>query len=120
MLTISQPTFAEQLVSEYGVGYGKSVPFPVGTKLAKFGKKKEAPGGWPFRELVGSLMWLATQTRPDISNAVRAVARYCSAPKYVHWKEAMGILRVCETNERIWYYFSERYSRRLSLQAFVC
>ena len=37
-------------------------------------------------------MWLATQTRPDISNAVRAVARYCSSPKMVHWQAAIGIL----------------------------
>ena len=25
-------------------------------------------------------------TRPDISNSVRVVARYCSAPKMIHWK----------------------------------
>ena len=37
-------------------------------------------------------MWLAISTRPDISNAVQSVARYCSAPKAVHWKSALGIL----------------------------
>lgn len=37
-------------------------------------------------------MWLATQTRPDISNAVHAVGRYRSAPKYLHWKAALAIL----------------------------
>lgn len=31
--------------------------------------------------------------RPDIANAVRAVARYSSAPKFVHWTAALGILR---------------------------
>ena len=31
-------------------------------------------------------------TRPDISNAVRSVARYCSTPKAIHWKAALGIL----------------------------
>ena len=35
VLTISQHTFAEQLASEYGVEYDKSVPLPVGTKLAQ-------------------------------------------------------------------------------------
>ena len=47
---------------------------------------------WPFRELVGSLMWLSVSTSPDISNAVRAVARYCTAPRAFHWKAALGIL----------------------------
>ena len=70
---------------------GKSAPLPVGTKLAKF-DKNEAPGHWPFRELLGSLMWLSTQTRPDIFNAVKTVARYCSAPRSVHWRAALGIL----------------------------
>ena len=37
-------------------------------------------------------MWVAISTRPDISNAVRSVARYCSAPKVIHWKSALGIL----------------------------
>ena len=37
-------------------------------------------------------MWLAISTLPDISNSVRSVARYCSAPKAIHWKSALGIL----------------------------
>ena len=44
-----------------------------------------------FRELVGCLIWLANQTRPDIANAVRAVARYTNSPRKVHWKTAVGI-----------------------------
>ena len=40
----------------------------------------------PFRSLVEHLIWLANQTRPDILNAVRTVARYSHAPKLVHWK----------------------------------
>ena len=34
-------------------------------------------------------MWIALLRRPDIVNAVRAVARYCSAPKMTHWKAAL-------------------------------
>ena len=37
-------------------------------------------------------MWLAISTRPDISNAVQSVARYCSTPKAIHWKAALGVL----------------------------
>ena len=38
-------------------------------------------------------MCLSISTRPDISNnAVRAVARYCTAPRAIHWKKALGTL----------------------------
>ena len=90
-LKISQQTFAEQLADEYGIEYGRGVQISIGTKLADF-DKNEASRNWPFRELIGSLMWLSTQTRPDICNAVRAVARHCAASTYVHWKAALSIL----------------------------
>ena len=46
----------------------------------------------PFREIVGSLMWIANQTRPDIANALRAVARFSHDPKPIHDKAAQKIL----------------------------
>ena len=36
-------------------------------------------------------MWLSISTRPDIANAVQAIARYCTAPRVIHWKTALGI-----------------------------
>lgn len=63
---------------------------PVGVKLDDF-SADEPDVLEPFRSLVGHLMWLANQTRPDILNAVRAVARYTHAPKSLHWRAAMHI-----------------------------
>ena len=92
-LNISQRPFAEQLASKRWIEYGKGAPLSVGMRLVNFDKStNETPGGWPFRELVSSFMWLSPQIRPHISNAVRSVARYCAAPKVVHWREALGIL----------------------------
>ena len=45
-------------------------------------------GDVPFREIVGSLMWIAKQTRPDIANAVRAIARFSHDPKSIHYEAA--------------------------------
>ena len=45
-----------------------------------------------MREAVGSLMWLSTMTRPDITNAVRAVARYAHEPTERLWQAIMKIL----------------------------
>lgn len=47
-------------------------------------------GGAAFYGLTGSLMWLSTQAWSDVSNAVRAVARYCAARKYDHWKPTLS------------------------------
>ena len=47
------------------------------------------------------MAWLSILTRLDISNLVRAVARYCTAPRAIHWKAALGILEyiINGTNE---------------------
>ena len=90
-LTISQQSFAEEFVKKFCADSVQNVPIKVGVKLEDFNEDDETED-WPFRELVGSLMWLSISTRPDISNAVRSVARYSSAPKAIHWKAALGIL----------------------------
>ena len=88
---ISQKTVADSLVKKSGVVDAKSIPLPVGIKLEEF-NQDEPVGTWPLRESIGSLMWLPTQTRPDIANEVRAVARYCAGPIEIHSKTALGIL----------------------------
>ena len=71
--------------------YDDGIPLSAACKLWDF-DPEEPDVDHPFRELVGALLWIARLTRPDILNAVRAVARYCSSPKMVHWKAALGIL----------------------------
>ena len=90
-ITISQQTVAENIVEKFGVTRSKETPMVVGLRLDDF-DPTEPDVGRPFRSLVGHLMWLAIQTRPDILNAVRAVARYSHAPELVHWKAVLHIL----------------------------
>ena len=46
-----------------------------------------------YREIVGSLMWVANQTRPNIANAIRAAARLLHDPGEVHVKAARKIIK---------------------------
>ena len=62
---------------------------------------------FPFRELICALLWIASLTRPDIANAVRAVARYCSAPKLIHRKAARSILGYAVRTSSFGIYSSE-------------
>ena len=89
--TISQQAFAENTAARFDTSSGRNTLLLTDHKLEEF-DKNEPVGDWPFRELVGCLMWLANQTLPDIANAVRAVARYANQPREVHCRSAIGIL----------------------------
>ena len=90
-LRISQQAFAENIAARFDVTTGRDTPIPTGLKLEEF-DEKEPVVDQPFRELVGCLMWLANQTRPDIANGVRAVARYANKPREIHWETAIDNL----------------------------
>lgn len=47
----------------------------------------------PFRQAVGSLMYLMVATRPDIAFAVGKIAQHSNNPKEIHWKALKRIFR---------------------------
>jgi len=51
------------------------------------------PTTHPYRSVVGSLMYAGHVTRPDISNAVRILARYLESPGEKHWAAAKKCIR---------------------------
>ena len=65
-----------------------------GTPGVELGPRKEGEPNrdWPYREAVGSLMWLSTMTRPDISNAVHTVARHFHNPTDRYWNAVLKIM----------------------------
>ena len=117
-LTISQKPFAGELVKKFCVTSTHSVPLRVGVKLEEFSEDEKVEN-WPFRELVGSLMWLSISTRPDIANAVRAVARYCTAPRAIHWKAALGIVEYINGTSEYGITFQRGTLSGISLEVFA-
>ena len=47
----------------------------------------------PYREAVGSLMYAAIGTRPDIAFATSTVAQFCENPGWKHWEAVKQIFR---------------------------
>ena len=46
-----------------------------------------------YESAVGSLLYLSTRTRPDITFAVSNVAKFCTKPTKEHWTAVKRILR---------------------------
>ncbi|CAM9560755.1 unnamed protein product [Ascophyllum nodosum] len=91
MIKLSQEANVESLMTRFDVHPTSDIPASPGADL---GPKRddESGGDWPVREAVGSLLWLSTMTRPNITNAVRAVARYAHTPTARLWQAIMKIL----------------------------
>lgn len=47
----------------------------------------------PFREAIGSLIYLTTTTRPDLAFIVNKLSRYVEHPREIHWKGIKRIMR---------------------------
>ena len=58
-------------------------------------------------------MWPVNETRPDIGNAVRAVAKYANQPREVHWRTAIGILEYVFFTSNFGNTFQTRSGREL-------
>lgn len=73
-------------------------PIDINTKLSKQMSPKdeserEAMENVPYQEAVGSLLYAAQSTRPDIAFAVNAVSRYNNNPGKAHWNAVKRIFR---------------------------
>lgn len=55
----------------------------------------------PFRELMGSLMYLAVATRPDIAHAVSALSQFNNCYNETHWVAAKRILRYLKGTQNL-------------------
>ena len=92
---IGQPAYTASIIEKFGMENAKSVATPVssGVKLVKATEKDELIDAGLYQSAVGSLQYLSTMTRPDISYAVSNVAKFCSKPTKEHWTAVKRIIR---------------------------
>ena len=71
----------DKVVEKFGMKDAKSVATPVdpSAKLVKAEDGEETVDQGMYQSAVGSLLYLSTGTRPDITFAVSNVAKFCSS-----------------------------------------
>jgi hypothetical protein len=100
-VSLSQPAYVDKLLERFTPS-GKERPTPLailkrlGSEyLAAVQEGKQGAGGADkvrYQEIVGSLQWIATCTRPDLAFAASWLARYTSGPTDGHLKVALEVI----------------------------
>ena len=95
---ISQKRYIEALLKNFGMSTCKpsSVPMRVNDPKVLSMLTTENPNDLPmvpYRQLVGSLLYLAMTTRPDITFRTSFLARFMHSYSLEHWKAAKVVLR---------------------------
>ena len=95
---INQQRYAEQILKRYGMAECKPASTPSGsdTHLQKATDDEHEQvhiSKFPYREIVGSLIYLMTATRPDISWSVSKLSQYLDKPGPAHVTAVKRLLR---------------------------
>jgi len=93
LIHISQEKYIEKILKKFQMEncYPKTVPADPHARLSN-NAERDPKDSFPFREAVGSLMFAATCTRPDIAFAVNQVAQFSTNPAKAHWEAVKRIL----------------------------
>ena len=100
LIEMSQTHYIETLLKKYGLQDANpvSTPMDLNIKLDDPEEILEEQGNIQmvthvYANLIGSLMYLAIATRPDIAYAINKLAQYTSAPKPKHWTAVKRVFR---------------------------
>ena len=96
-LYIDQQRFTETILVKYGFQDSNTVSTPCDPHVPL----SNPPAGdtdaiiplFPYQEIVGSLLYLATHSRPDIAHAVSVVAQFASNFREIHCTAVKRILK---------------------------
>lgn len=95
-ISIDQEKYLNQVLERFEMTgcNAISTPMDVNTRYSKMmDAGKEEIENYPYREAIGSLLFAAQVTRPDINFSVILLSRYLEESKPAHWIAAKRIMR---------------------------
>jgi hypothetical protein len=99
-VTLSQKAYVDTVLERFRLTDAKSAqtPMDVGTVLSVDQSplthlEHEAMKDVPYQRGVGSLMYAATSTRPDIAFAVATLSQFMRNPGHTHWEAVKHVIR---------------------------
>jgi hypothetical protein len=91
-ITLSQSHYVEKVLNHFGHMDCKPVTTPYDPSYTLSKHEGEPVNQLLYSQIIGSLMYLSSATRPDISYAVCRLARYSASPGDRHWVALYRVL----------------------------
>ena len=92
-VTLLQTHYVEKVLSRFGFSDCAPAPTPYDPSVLLRKNQRIARDQLRYSQIIGSLMYLASATRPDISFAVCKLSRFVSNPGDDHWRALERVMR---------------------------
>src|SRR4051812_49279803 len=92
-ITLLQSHYVEKVLSHFGYSNIKVCPTSYDPSVMLRKNRGNARDQLRYSQIIGSLMYLASATRPDIAFAVRKLSRFVSNPGDDHWHALERVMR---------------------------
>lgn len=95
VLSVHQQPYTQSLLQRFSMEHSKpnAVPLSSSTHLNSSPEHQPLEDGSVYSQLVGSLLYLSTCTRPDIAYSTSLLSRFMSRPCQQHLTSAKSVLR---------------------------
>lgn len=93
MLSIHQAAYIAKIIERFKMSNSKAKSMPADPHTVLLSaENNEETVNVPYREAIGSLMFLAVVSRPDIAFAINAVSKFTSKHNVSHWRAVKKVL----------------------------
>jgi hypothetical protein len=92
-ITLLQSHYVEKVLSRFGFSDCQPAPTPYDPSVLLRKNQRIARDQLRYSQIIGSLMYLASATRPDILFVVRKLSRFVSNPGDDYWRALERVMR---------------------------
>ena len=95
---VHQEQYIKKILERFNMSDCKPVSIPADTNVKFSSESLDKDIKFPYREAIGSLMYLATGTRPDLAYVVSALSQFISSPSTANVTAVKRIFRYLKSS----------------------
>lgn len=112
---LNQSGYIMKIVSDFGLQDAKTAKTPMEVSYGKSDSSQLLDNNTKYRSLIGRLLYLSVNTRPDISASISILAQKVSKPTNEDWNQLKSVVKYLKTTHSLKLKLSGIQSNDLSL-----